>query len=315
MTLDDFVRQVGLEPASPFARGAAPALRLRGSATADLGSSRLGGLPDLPAELPWPCWDARTHFTLEAQRARGKLPAAGNDRGRAFWRERIERYEAGAASDPRPLSFVAQLNCADLAASDLPLPPDGLLSFFYDLEEQPWGFAPEHAGAWRVVFTPPSALLVRRDLPPRLDSGLVLRPKPLRAVPTWTLPESVRTNDETRSRWEDPEVDSAFERRAQFDPEPWHQVGGHPDQIQGDMAWACALVTAGVYLGEPPALPADEFERLVAAAPQWRLLFQFASDDDIDLMWGDAGKVYLWMRHADIAAGAWDRAWLQLQCC
>ena len=79
MTLDDFARQIGLDAASPFARAAAPALRLRGSLTADLGSSRLGGLPDLPAELPWPCWDARTYFTLEAQRAREKLSAAGND--------------------------------------------------------------------------------------------------------------------------------------------------------------------------------------------------------------------------------------------
>ncbi|MCB9689064.1 MAG: DUF1963 domain-containing protein [Alphaproteobacteria bacterium] len=68
-------------------------------------------------------------------------------------------------------------------------------------------------------------------------------------------------------------------------------------------------MTQGVYLGRPPDIPTAELDRMAASDPNWRLLFQFASDDDIDL-----GKVYFWMREQDIAARAWDRAWLQLQC-
>ncbi|MBW2257203.1 MAG: DUF1963 domain-containing protein [Deltaproteobacteria bacterium] len=98
------------------------------------------------------------------------------------------------------------------------------------------------------------------------------------------------------------------------DPEPRHQVGGHPDQIQGHMSRACALVTQGVFLGQPPQIPKEELNRLAAASHEWRLLFQFASDADIDLMWGDLGKLYFWMREQDIASGSWEAAWLQLQC-
>lgn len=315
MTLRDFVRQIGLDHAHPFVGAAAPAVRLRAATTGAIGSSRLGGLPDLPADLVWPCWNAGPYFTLEARRARKELPHAGNARGRAYWQEQIDRYEARAAAAPRPLSFVGQLNCADLAPSELPLPRSGLLSFFYDLDEQPWGYAPEHAGAWKVVFTPPDVPLSRRELPAHLDGQLVLRPKGLQPVPTWTFPLEVTADGVPLWNRDDPDVEPAFGRLADADPEPRHQVGGHPDPLQGDMAQACALVSQGVNLGDPPELSDEDIERLTASAPEWRLLFQIASDDEIELMWGDGGKLYFWMRDADIASGAWDRAWVQLQSC
>ena len=56
------------------------------------------------------------------------------------------------------LSFVAQLNFAELTAK-LPmlnevLPTKGILQFFYDLDEVPWGGGLEDSAYWRVIFHP-----------------------------------------------------------------------------------------------------------------------------------------------------------------
>src|SRR4051794_17124746 len=54
------------------------------------------------------------------------------------------------------LDFLLQLNLAELANGvAFGLPADGLLSFFYDLEDCPW--VPEIGGAYRVVYTPGNA--------------------------------------------------------------------------------------------------------------------------------------------------------------
>ena len=38
------------------------------------------------------------------------------------------------------------------------------------------------------------------------------------------------------------------------------------------------------------------------------------SFDDIGMMWGDSGRLYWWIREADLAEGRWDATWLVLQC-
>lgn len=48
----------------------------------------------------------------------------------------------------RPLAFLAQFNCAEIALLDREslLPGTGLLSFFYELDSQCWGFDPKDKG-------------------------------------------------------------------------------------------------------------------------------------------------------------------------
>ena len=49
-----------------------------------------------------------------------------------------------------------------------------------------------------------------------------------------------------------------------------------------------------------------------ATAAEWVLLWQIASSDDI--MWGDSGYLYVWIRRDDLAAQRFDRAHVVLQC-
>ncbi|NOT55970.1 MAG: DUF1963 domain-containing protein [Deltaproteobacteria bacterium] len=58
----------------------------------------------------------------------------------------------------RPLSLLACIDCTELPQStELDwLPKTGQLLFFYDLQEQPWGYAPQHRGGSAVIYLAPA---------------------------------------------------------------------------------------------------------------------------------------------------------------
>ena len=68
----------------------------------------------------------------------------------------------------RPLSFLARIDLEELQACHAVdwLPRSGCLQFFYDVDEQPWGFRPDDVHGWKVTH-------VVRD-----DSGLSELPFP-----------------------------------------------------------------------------------------------------------------------------------------
>ena len=300
-------KKLGL-PAGFVQRHGAAAVRLLSSASRDqVGASRLGGLPELPEGVEWPRWDARDFDAKQLAESEQNA----KDIGVKFWVERAARLRARSSRCPVPLAFLAQLDLSELSGlpHGLPLPQTGHLWFFYDLAERPWGYCATHRGSFQVLYAEPGPVLKPREPPIDLPKQFVLKSKTLECRPTWTLPNSVDGVEAS--------VQSAHEKlQALMDDSPAsvaHQVGGHPDQIQGNMQQACALVSRGVYLGKPPELAADELERLSADAGEWKLLLQLASDEELGWMWGQTGNLYWWMRESDIRRGAWDQAWFQLQ--
>jgi uncharacterized protein YwqG len=104
-------------------------------------------------------------------------------------------------------------------------------------------------------------------------------------------------------------------RDAQFEGTPQHQLGGFPSPVQGDdMELQCQLASHGLYCGDSSGYDDPRAGALEAGAGDWRLLLQLDSDDDVRVMWGDAGMIYFWIREQDARANAFDRAWLVLQC-
>ena len=256
---------------------ARPSIRLDADTGLDhdrLGASRLGGDPDLPAGAEWP-------------------------------------RKNGA-----PLSFVAQVDLAELAPYDLEgvLPTDGLLSLFYDATTQlAWGFDPADRGSWDVRHIGAGQELRRTPAPDDLGPEGRLRPvgwRPRGELAFATFDSLVvdrlgLTRDET----------IAYSDLLETEDETIHRVLGHPDPVQsGEMQLECQLAANGVWCGSPEGYEDPRVPGLAPGAADWRLLLQVDSQEETDMMWGDLGRLYVWIRDEDLAARRFDRTWLVLQC-
>ncbi len=241
-----------------------------------IGISKLGGSPDLPKDFDWPAWQGKS------------------------------------------LGFVAQVSLGQIAGcgASSSLPPTGLLSFFYDVEQQAWGFDPAHVGGWRVYHFPEGQRLARReppaDVPPhgryqacRLDPiGITTVPSPL-STSFAALALSAEAKD---AYWE------LYYEWAEDSEMPRHQLLGHPYEEQGEMQFECQLVSNGIYTGDTSGYEDPRWPELEPGAADWQLLLQVDTDDGAGMMWGDCGLIYYWIRRQDLEAGRFDKVHLILQC-
>lgn len=218
-------------------------------------------------------------------------------------------------ADGRPMSLVAQLDLAEVRSAGGPewLPANGRLLFFYDLDASPWGLGPEDAGTFLVRHeTSPAAAL---PPPADLDADAVFPACPVRFEAALSYPNAERAGVD----WSNfpGRAEGQLERLLEaLEPaEPAHQVGGYALAVQDDeMDEQCQLVTNGLYLGGGDAYSTAEAEALRPGAADWRLLLQIDSDGKAGMMWGDAGRLYFWVREQDARAGDFSKAWVILQC-
>jgi uncharacterized protein YwqG len=110
------------------------------------------------------------------------------------------------------------------------------------------------------------------------------------------------------------EQDDYAEMLASADEAPQHRLLGHPQVIQNEMQTECALVTHGLYTGDSTGYRDPRAAEFRKGAADWLLLLQIDSDDGAGMMWGDAGRLYFWIRRQDLADRRFDQAWLILQC-
>jgi len=229
-----------------------------------------------------------------------------------------------------PLSFVAQINLSDVPPNNL-LPNNGVLSFFYDMEQSAWGFDPNHREGFRTLYFSDASALVRLSEPPRPVPGGVLRRlqalvsrEPARTSAFrssrlsfdsfLSLPESASASvADLLLELEDEEIYSSF-LETYIGPDPQHQLLGLPQPVQGEMELECQLVTNGLYTGDPTGFKDPRRKMLEPGAADWRLLLQVDSDDNPGMMWGDLGMLYFWIRRQDLATCGFDKVWTILQC-
>lgn len=255
-----------------------------------VGASKVGGSPDLPSHFSWP-----KHRRLQRQ----LLPNLA-------WRE---RKIVGPPSEEH-LSFVAQLNLADVDPDwiDLEMPRHGLLTFFYDAEQQPWGYDPIDKGGWQLAwFDTATSKLVRTAQPD--PHAIAFHPARLEPKLLLTFPEEVVTNLDLEE-----ESAAAFFEFLEGRRKEGVQLGGDPALIQDQMEGECEYVSRGYYMGDP-----EGYNEARAACPgadlaQWRLLLQISSIDAAGMMWGDEGNLYVWARAFDIRQRRFEDAWTILQC-
>lgn len=237
------------------------------------GSSRLGGEPDLPAAFTWPAWR------------------------------------------DTPMSFLAQIRLDELAAFPAAgvLPKTGLLSFFYDADQETYGADPSDRGGWQVVhFKGKAESWKRRAFPEALPEAARFSTCLLSFSSEVSLPSSPEQHLPSLN-WSEAEVEGyedffytypSMEDRGTLH----HRMLGHPDQLQDDMQLQCALYANGYNsLGDPNAAEA------LARKEDWLLLLQLDSDYQVGMKWASSGRLYFWIESPALHAGQFERCWAVLQ--
>lgn len=230
----------------------------------------------------------------------------------------------------RPLNFLLQIDLAELQPHDSQglLPPSGLLSFFYDIEEQPWGYDPNELDGFCVVYTSAAEVLEPRQGPDTEDSPAE---HSISFHSTWTIPHYgsrafdwlVGTNCISREE-ESIYIDLSTQVENLYSlvthdkfftkTGGYHRMLGHSMNIQGDMQLEAQLVSNGLYCGDSSGYRDPRRESLEPGADDWLLLLQLDSDDSIGLMWGDIGMLYFWIHKNDLAQQRFSNVWMTLQC-
>ncbi len=252
-----------------------------GDETIENGYSKLGGCPDVPPDFEWP----KNH-------------------------------------DGQPLSFIVQINLADVAKLDTAerLPNYGVLSFFYD--NLCWGFSPKDKDGFRVFHFDDRYSKLTRMPPPEMPSKKMLgfikidqkvrefKPCRLALKKFLALPDALTLfpNDDDEQFW-----DAFYEMLESIGGH--HRLLGYAEPIQDSMELQCELVTNGIYCGDPSGYKDPKVKELEGNASQWKLLLQIDSDTHAtDMMWGDAGRLYVWIKEEDLRNSNFERCWLISQC-
>lgn len=248
------------------------------------GLSHFGGRPVVPENFEWP------YFVTDSF----DDPASG--------------------TKARPLAFLAQFDCGALAEYDKEglLPHSGALCFFYSVESNCWGFDPQDCGCARVYWFEDVNSLYPAEFPEDLPEQYRFPSLAMKFAAKDSYPDF----EELPEGYDSDEYFGFFESVCSDDGSVTKLLGW-ADVIQSEMVTECELVTQGFYLGGSEKIPEKalkEAER--SAANNWRLLFQMdtVASGDFELMFGDCGKIYFWIRKDDLLARRFDRVWLILQC-
>lgn len=251
--------------------------------------SKIGGKPAVPDDFVWPYY-AGTVYNEEERKS-------------------------------RPLSFMAQIRLKDLAGLDDTglLPQSGTLSFFYELETMTWGFDPSDKGAARVFYFPEDTVLHEAAYPEELEDYARLPELAVHFRQNISLPEYGDYDGNDDYTWED--YDECC-TECGYECDGWGErtkILGYPDVIQNPMEEECEAVTRGFREGS-----VEDFKQITEAeradiaekAKDWIMLFQMGTIEvgEYELMFGDCGHIYYWIRKDDLLHGRFENIWLILQC-
>jgi uncharacterized protein DUF1963 len=220
-----------------------------------------------------------------------------------------------------PLSFVAAVDCAALAAVplDIALPSSGTLLLFYfdgryDNYQATVGYwDPDTSAGARTLYVGPGEHVSPRQSPDGIEPyGRVdLTAEPVVTFPALEHPDLqaafMAPGEDLRAFLDHPVNDAAFaEALAGRTAGPRHQVGGYADLVQGPVEWEVAMAALG---SRDPHNP-----RVAAEQARWTLLAQVDTDDQAGMMWGDCGTLYWLSRHEDLARGRFTNTSFTWQC-
>ena len=219
-------------------------LKIAGKEEYKLGATRFGGKPDVPSDFVWPRFEG-------------------------------ESYDHVVKN--RPLSFLAQFNCEDLAQYDAEhlLPDHGLLSFFYELDTQCWGYDPKDKGCARVYWFEDISALSAAEFPQDMEEDFQMPMIKIKLALQKSYPSWADFSDIYSEEYDYEAFYDIYGELYGEDSDEYSQVLGWPHVIQNSMYAECDVVTQGYYLGNGWInIPQDVRGRAEKSArDRWLLLF------------------------------------------
>jgi hypothetical protein len=215
-----------------------------------------------------------------------------------------------------PLTFIAEIDCAQLPSGTLSLPQSGRLSFFLWDDLTPGS---RYLDAHRVIYIPSRTPVSEREPPEGCAeydlvelTGEVRATGPTRGTAVFreAVAELGADGRAFLDYWRDWEARSFSQGLRDLSPPPHHRIGGYALAAHGDpglrVAWeqhAGGQVLARV--------PDDAVHR---EALRWTLLAQFDSDVRAGMKWGsDLAGLYWLIRTDDLPARKFEAAALDHQ--
>lgn len=254
-------------------------IHIGGEASLDLGVSHFGGKPDVPEGFQWPIYQNM------------------------------------------PLTFLAQLSCKELAPLDInhELPETGLLSFFYALDNECFGYDARDIDGFRAFWFDENEPLHTQEFVIGVSKKNMLPRLGIRYEREATYPHcedfTILNNGqiEDYNKFEEAEKELGIHRT-----DAMHRTLGWADLIQNNTTWRCELLSQGYSFG-PEFMKIPEEIREGSKLPsvhRWKLLFQLGTvkEGDYTLMFGDAGKIYFYIPEEDLKARRFDRVCGEMQC-
>lgn len=251
-----------------------------------VGKSKFGGKPHLPKDFVWPYYEGADFEDVTKN---------------------------------RPLSFLAQINLEEIAEfdKDNQLPHKGMLYFFYELCTMRWGFDPKDRGCARVFYVEDTSRLQAVDLPEGMEEYCRVPEFEISFASQMDLPDYEEIAEYvTDLDWDVYDEEKVLYGYEENDHEDVSKLLGYADVIQNAMPLECEEVSNGIYCGNIPDITDEQREKLLGNSKDWILLFQMSTveNDDYELMFGDCGSIYYYIRKQDLKELNFDNVWLVLQC-
>jgi len=251
-----------------------------------IGQSKLGGKPHLPKNFEWPF---------------------------------VKDINLEGEEQNRPLSFLAQIDLEEAKKYDLDnlLPKSGFLYFFYDLDAMPWGYDPKEKGFAKVVFldVPRNELCVT-NFPKDLDKEYYVPEKRISFERENNLPNFDEYSETFDKTADVDDFEAELEKTGvcqEKEPSECFKLLGYADLIQGSILKECEMVSRNIYCGGSVELDEKTSKDIEQKASDWILLAQFGSFSD-DVMFGDCGCLYFYIRKQDLIDLKFENAHYSLQC-
>ena len=229
-----------------------------------------------------------------------------------------------------PLSFLAQINLEEVSSLDKDklLPDKGILYFFYELETQEWGYSPQDKGCAKVFYFENNSNFDLIDFPKDMEDYYKIPEFKINFKSNISLPSYedffnlIEDKEELEDITENEFYDiyhSAYDELSKkylVPIEKYIKLLAYPDVIQNSMEEECEAVTRGFDMGDVESYPKKYQKEIRSASKDWILLFQMdtVETSDYELMFGDSGHIYFWIKKEDLANKNFENIWLILQC-